>query len=347
MHVIEARNIQGALIQGLWHLKAEGRKRGSRNGEVLVVDGPVTTNYVYPRERVLFWPARDANPFFHLFESLWMLAGQNEVAPLTHYVGRMKDFSDDGVTLQGAYGHRWTQHFHFDQLKVVIQRLMLDPDDRRCVLQMWDCQVDLDSKSRDIPCNTHIYFTRDYLGRLDMMVSCRSNDIIWGAYGANAVHFSMLQEFMAAGIGCAVGRYWQVSNNFHAYTKVFDPLFAALSGPAIANPYNFPVTMNRYPLVSIDLEEWRNELYRFVLGQHWQGFTDPFFKEVADPMQRAYGLYRKGELDAAIDIVGTVRAQDWCLAGAEWLERRRDRRDNALYQAAPPEASGDTTAHIG
>ena len=42
-------------------------------------------------------------------------------------------------------------------------------------------------------------------GRLQMTVHCRSNDIIWGTYGANAVHFSILQEYVAARIGVDLG----------------------------------------------------------------------------------------------------------------------------------------------
>lgn len=199
MHVINARNVQDALLSGLPFLKFKGVKRSSRNGEVLVAEGPVTTEYARPRERVLLLPERDANPFFHLFESLWMLNGNEDVAPLVHYVKRMATFSDDGKIFHGAYGHRWQHHFHFDQLTLIIRALKANPDDRRCVLQMWDTIADLGWPKRDIPCNTQAYFSRDYLGRLDMTVCCRSNDIIWGAYGANAVHFSMLQEFLAAG----------------------------------------------------------------------------------------------------------------------------------------------------
>jgi hypothetical protein len=51
------------------------KPQGSRAGDVLVAPHPVMSVTSIPTERVLFDPARDANPFFHLFESLWMLAG--------------------------------------------------------------------------------------------------------------------------------------------------------------------------------------------------------------------------------------------------------------------------------
>src|ERR1700744_2369987 len=79
----------------------------TRNGNVIRIDEPVTVTYCQPRERVLFNRARNTNPFFHLYESLWMLAGRNDLAPLTYYNSRMNEFSDDQKTLNGAYGYRW------------------------------------------------------------------------------------------------------------------------------------------------------------------------------------------------------------------------------------------------
>ena len=330
MLVIEARNVQYALFEGLNLLSTWGRPRSSRNGDVLVADSPVMTEYKAPRERVLFWPAREANPFFHLAEALWMLNGGNDVASMAWYVKHMAEFSDDGKTFHGAYGYRWLYKFHFDQLEMIIRRLVEGPEDRRCVLQMWDAHLDLNATSKDVPCNTHVYFTRNWHGALDMTVCCRSNDIIWGAYGANAVHFSMLQEFMAAGIGCAVGSYWQLSNNFHAYRKVFDPLLAAynrdqLDMSLVGDQYHKRVCP--YPLVSTDLKSWRLDLYAFITNYPNRPFIDPFFTEVAMPMRQAHKLYKDGDLEGAIDIAGTICAQDWTVACCEWLERRLARRE--------------------
>ena len=45
MKVIQVRNVQEALIAGMEFLHEEGVIRDSRNGPVLVADGPVTTLY--------------------------------------------------------------------------------------------------------------------------------------------------------------------------------------------------------------------------------------------------------------------------------------------------------------
>ena len=160
MRVINAQGVNDALQKGvkLFNLKVGLREQESRNGTTLEAIGPVTTSYQRPWERVLLYPERDANPFFHLVEAIWMMAGSNNLEELTYFNSGMSKFSDDDETLNGAYGYRWFQHFEYDQVEKVIEVLQKDPESRRAVLQMWDARSDLDSSSKDIPCNTNIYF---------------------------------------------------------------------------------------------------------------------------------------------------------------------------------------------
>jgi len=88
--------------------------RPSRVGEVYEFPEAVATDYWKPWERVLFDPARNANPFFHIFESMWMLAGRNDVDWVAKFNPRMREFSDDGKIQHGAYGYRWRYAFDLD-----------------------------------------------------------------------------------------------------------------------------------------------------------------------------------------------------------------------------------------
>lgn len=330
MRVVDVRNVHAALPEGIRQLALFGEQRTSRNGEVLVMPTPTTTRYRWPRERVIFHPDRDANPFFHFIEALWMLAGRNDVGFLMPYVQRMLDYSDDGKTLHGAYGYRWRVYFGFDQLGHVATALRENPEDRRNVVQMWDVGQDLGRDGKDLPCNTHMYFTRASSGALDMTVCCRSNDLIWGAYGANAVHFSMLQEYMAAAIGCEVGEYWQMSNNFHAYVKVFDPLRHLINQTADSfhsppNPYTDGL-VEPYPMVQTPVAQWQQELAMFLDEGIVLGMRDPFFRRVARPIVAAHLAYREGRgperYGVALEILQQCEATDWRLACEEWIERR-------------------------
>ena len=343
-HVIKCNNVDEALINGMWWLHGAGIESNSRNGRVLVSPEPVITEYLQPRNRVLFNPLRDANPFFHLFESLWMLAGRNDVAFPAHYAKQIAAFSDDGTTIAGAYGERWRSRFGYDQLKVIIDDLKANPDSRRCVLTMWDAFGNpFDNSSddlhlamnggKDVPCNTQAYF--DTIGgKLNMTVTCRSNDIIWGCYGANAVHFSILHEYVALSSGIELGVYRQFSNNYHMYIdrpdvqRLLCPDGAPQ--PMFVPGYNEPGVQYE-PLFSIlDQESFDHDLatffkvwtptYEFMEGESM--FETIFFDQTIAPMINAHVAYKAGKRPESFNCAADIQASDWRKACTEWLQRR-------------------------
>lgn len=318
-HVIKARNVNDAVHEGFYWLKVAGVDEDSRNGPVRVSPCPVITEYFNPTERVLFNADRDANAVFHLLESLWMLAGSDEAAPLLPYNARMAEYTEASGRIHGAYGHRWRTAFGFDQILAIVQELKAKPSSRQCVLQMWHAPLDLGVDVKDRPCNTHAYFSIRG-GCLDMTVCCRSNDALWGAYGANAVHFSILQELMAHAIGVGVGTYYQFSNNFHAYTTI----------PIVAKWLDMPPPSYGglpYPKVipllqgSETLEDFFMDC-RTILNPHLsQVWNTHFFHRVVAPLKQVYDNRRlktrtwKVQLDYVADC-------DWKVAFTEWAARR-------------------------
>lgn len=211
----------GEVLQSL---EKEGLKSDSRNGPVIRFPRPVTLWYPSPRRRILDHPIRDANHFFHLFETIWMLAGLDTVAPLDPYNSGMKQYSDDGVRFEAAYGHRW-RYLWGDQISAIVTKLRSNPLDRRIVLQMWDPMEIFKNEGLDFACNQQVLFstrpmphcTGGYV--LDITVTNRSNDLVYGAMGSNLFHFSMLQEYIAHHAGIAVGEYFQMSVNMHLYLE--------------------------------------------------------------------------------------------------------------------------------
>jgi hypothetical protein len=327
MKVISGRNVNELFQIATMSFRSPESllAQDSRNGEVLSFPTPVTSVYKYPDERVLFSPERNCNPFFHFIEGLWMIEGRDDLGTLTMFAKKMADFSDDGEHVNGAYGYRWREWFGRDQLSKVIDLLKQNPLDRRIVLQMWDPFRDLGSDSKDVPCNTQVYF-RCVNDALDMTVTNRSNDMIWGMYGANAVHFSMVQEYVASMVGMKIGKYYQVSNNAHIYKEVWDPLDLKLPKGIIGCFYETSV-VKPSPLVDnpdrFDIEmalffEWLHE------GDHF-GFEykNSVFNKTAMPMVEAWWLYKEGLLSEAIDMAKTIKATDWRKVCVEWLERKR------------------------
>jgi thymidylate synthase len=173
-----------------------------------------------PQHHCILIPSRQWNPWLALSESLWILAGRNDVAALKPFNSHIDDYSDDGVTLYGAYGARLAS-----QVDDVIARLQADPSDRRAVMQIWDslgARNDLWTKTKDPPCNNLLYFkVREK--KLHMTVICRSNDLHFGLYAVNIPTFGMLQEYMAARLNVGLGYQTHVSNSLHVYTGDADP----------------------------------------------------------------------------------------------------------------------------
>jgi thymidylate synthase len=367
MHLIE-RNVNEAfhdLVKRLAYNLVPTEQVETRNGPVLAVRGPVLLTYTHPTERVLFNRARDCNPFFHLYESLWMLAGRNDVAPLAYYNRRIAQYSDDGVTFNAAYGYRWRRALvwdweygegpdprsdEVDQLAVIGDHLRRTPNSRRALLQMWNVADDLlkVETSKDIACNTHAYFHVDG-SKLNITVCNRSNDLVWGMLGANAVQFSILLEYMAARCGREVGHYHHFTNDLHCYPDTWNPAAYLSSGEHgdgcyEASPYRNGLMSTVHLLPHQDVDHFDRECAVIIeindgCGGHYRryyggpddprgqvGWTEPFLQLVAHPLFAAWHCYKAGRLDVALDWADSVAADDWRLAATNWIRARIERR---------------------
>lgn len=344
MIVIRARNVADAWPQAIRLIQSAGAERPSRAGPVLVVPEPVTTVYERPWERVLLDPVRDANPMFHLAEALWMLAGRDDATWLEAFVSDFSSrFAEPDGRMHGAYGKRWRDWFEpassleyhheggIDQLDEVVWLLRANPDDRQAVISMWDPSSDLGVPGlRDRPCNTQIYLRADRTDAsgqryLDMTVTCRSNDIVFGCYGANAVHFSVLHEYLAARIGLRQGRYTQVSNNWHMYLDSLPRANLRSAEAAATEPYPGSV------LLFADAETLDDQVSWFVETGHALPLgdlgdrCDRFLRLTAHPLVWAARHWRAGNRGLALEAASAVEANDWRLATKSWMQRRMAR----------------------
>lgn len=323
MQSITARGVSEALYLGKQALEANGREVKTRNGVALEFPTPVITTYTHSRERVLFYPQRDANPYFHLMESFWMLAGRNDVSWISDFNGRINTYSDDGIHFHGAYGFRWREWFGKDQLDQALFRLSTYENDRRVVVGMWDPRADLvvTNDGKDYPCNTQIYFwVRDET--LNMTVTNRSNDMIWGAYGANAVHMAVLLEYMAGMLGYGVGTYYQFSNNLHAYVDVLKKLdgmradyepYLTLGDDGLN--YNPPPLIDEPEIFDEELEAWFND-------EDLMNYDNTYLGTTAAVMRKSWRFWKQKDIKAAHEFALQIEDRAWRKACVEWLERR-------------------------
>lgn len=147
----------------------------------------VTLNLTDAFNNVIVHPRRKLNYRFMVAEWLWVLFGRNDLATIARYNARMREFSDDGVTLAGAYGPSFNA-----QVAYVCDALRRDPETRRAVLTFWRPAPDL--ASRDIPCTIGAQFlVRD--GELIATFTMRSSDA-WLGVPYDAFTFTMLASYV-------------------------------------------------------------------------------------------------------------------------------------------------------
>ncbi len=222
------------------------------SGRDVTVRGATTKEFLgrrstleQPLERYVFLPGRGADPVAQFAETIWVLAGRNDVPWLSRYLPRAPEFSDDGgATWHGAYGPRLRAWAGCDQIDQVRRLLRADPASRRAVMSLFDPARDF-GQGRDIPCNNWMSWTiRD--GRLHLAIALRSNDIVWGFSGINAFEWSVLHEMLAFWLGCKVGTATYFAASLHLYDRHFEKARRITSQPRPSTPYEGSIGVARF-----------------------------------------------------------------------------------------------------
>jgi thymidylate synthase len=185
---------------------------------------------------VITSPTRKINPSFMAAEFLWIILGLNDASMITPFNKKIGDYSDDGVTFNGAYGPKVAE-----QLPYVIRTLKQDPDSRQALLTLWR---ERPMPSKDIPCTTSMqFFIRE--GYLDMVTYMRSNDL-WLGLPYDVFNFTMIQQYVARAVNAIPGEYHHHVGSFHLYEPDWEKARAVvdeklglldLPSPSITYPY--------------------------------------------------------------------------------------------------------------
>jgi thymidylate synthase len=160
-------------------------------------------------------------------ELIWYLSGSDALAQIQYYIERYNEFSDDGMTLSGAYGPRIfdkartrSSTLSIDEWQRVINVLRARSGSRNAVIQIYS-NTDGRKASLDIPCTCTVQFAIRR-NRLEMHVHMRSNDAFLGL-PHDIFCFTMMQEIAARELGVEVGRYHHSVASLHLYDDEEDP----------------------------------------------------------------------------------------------------------------------------
>lgn len=278
------------------------------------------------RSRHVVLPHRNNNVFASIAESMWVLAGRNDLSFLSAYLERAVDFSDDGLTWRAGYGLRLRNWNGVDQLAEIVKILRKDPLSRRAVASIYDPDRDF-VESRDIPCNNWLHFLmRD--GHLDLHVAARSTDIWWGFSGINAFEWTLLLEVMSRWLQCMPGRLVFFSSSLHLYERHFDRasrLLASQPRPAASGATERPQFDTDWEDAPAAWTEWMRLEASIRSGQDLSALdcnlTDPLllaYIRMIDLYWAAQSGAEPGALDNKLAELGDSRL---AAAAREYLER--------------------------
>jgi len=202
-----------------------------RNNKVVASKGSNTEVFgallelTNPRARLGRSKSR-ARVFSPLGELMWYLSGSDALEPIQYYLKKYHKFSDDGATINGAYGKRLfgprrvTGQSEQDEWQRVIDTLTESADSRNAIIQIY---ANADGRkrppdnrrSKDIPCTCTLHFAIRKK-KLHLHVHMRSNDAHWGM-PHDIFSFTMLQEIAARELGVEVGSYQHSVASLHLY----------------------------------------------------------------------------------------------------------------------------------
>lgn len=177
----------------------------------------VTIQVDNPKHNICLNPQRNLSLKYVLGEMRWYMSGSNKVADIAPYAKMWNSLTDDGETVNSAYGYRIFHQFGFDQLQYCIDKLKVNPHDRQAVIHIKDAS---NKPTKDTPCTCLIQFTC-FAGRLNAHVYMRSNDI-WLGLPYDIVFFTTLQQIVAKATGLPLGRYFHTVGDLHLYEKHWD-----------------------------------------------------------------------------------------------------------------------------
>lgn len=170
-----------------------------------------------PADCIINFEPFKTNLAYAKLELKWYLAASNRIDFDERICKTWGRFSDDGATVNSAYGHRifgFHRHAAVDQWEWVKKKLRQDQDSRQCVINL-NFPSDKYIKTKDFVCTMYCHlFLRD--GKLHWSTHLRSQDIYYGT--RNDVYcFASMQQLMAKELGVMCGVYRHFMDSVHAY----------------------------------------------------------------------------------------------------------------------------------
>ena len=171
------------------------------------------------RSTILLNEARRLNYRFMVAEWLWIWFGRDDVATIKKYNKVIVQFSDDGISFNGAYGKAIMPSWPY-----AMSALQHDENTRQSVIQIYRQPT---RKTKDVACTlSYQFLLRE--GKLHLTVTMRSSDI-WLGLPYDMFNASMLLNIAAGQLNVDIGSVTFSLASSHLYMNNYDKAIEALS----------------------------------------------------------------------------------------------------------------------
>jgi len=165
-----------------------------------------------PLQNLVYSKARKMSTKYLIAELVWYLKGDNRVDFIGKYAKMWNTLTDDGKTVNSAYGHMIQKRYGFDQLEYVINLLKKDKYSRQAIIHF---KTPTDVVSKDVPCTVSMQFMV-HNGKVHGHVYMRSNDI-WFGTPYDVAFFALLLQIVAYKTNIPLGYYHHTVGDLHLY----------------------------------------------------------------------------------------------------------------------------------
>lgn len=218
--LVEAKTVNEAWQQWFDMFREQakqGKKDPSRDGAVVAECINAITVISDPTRNIISSTDRKMPMRYAVGELLWYLSGSNKLKDISVFSKVWKRMSDNGETVNSAYGYRIFSQFGFNQMEYVEKALRKDPLSRQAVIHIKDAQDYTENPTHDVPCTVALqFFIRD--GELHMTVYMRSNDL-WTGFPYDVFSFTCFQIMLAFRLGVEIGTYTHFAGSLHLYQR--------------------------------------------------------------------------------------------------------------------------------
>lgn len=238
----------------------------------------VTIQVNVPRDRLVTNVYRKMSLKYLVGEWLWYERGSSSLDEISYYSSFWRNISDDGKTVNSAYGHRLFglhPQFGVNQWKFAKKQLIDDINTRRAIMLI-PSPFDMVKTTKDFPCTISLQFLiRD--NKLHLVCNMRSNDLVLG-FAYDAASFTLFQEKMLVELqseypNLKMGYYYHFVSSLHVYQRHYPMLQEVISHPEENQDIRMPKMKDLHEIKKLQYNE---EKIRHGQISNLLQLTDPF-----------------------------------------------------------------------